>query len=170
MRENGYVFGLKAWFDANKLIPGGKITLRRSKNLGEVIIEAKTKRPAKDWVRTVLVGSDGGLVFSVLRQEVACEYDDRMVVFVPNVTAVDIAFDQMSRSRKPFERVLKDMLRELSKLTPQGHVHAEELYSAINILRRVPPAPMLATLVTNNDFSHVGDLHYRLTEMMLEEE
>jgi hypothetical protein len=170
VREHGYVYGLKAWFDANKLIPGAKITLKKSKKPGEVILDARTKRPTKDWVRTVLAGSDGGLVFSVLRQEVACEYDDRMVIYVPNIAGVDAAFDQMSRSQRSFERLLKDVLRELSKLTPQGHVHAEELYSAVNILRRVPPAPMLATLASSHEFSHVGDLHYRLAEMMIEEE
>jgi methionyl-tRNA synthetase len=43
-------------------------------------------------------------------------------------------------------------MRELSKLTPQGHVHAQELYSALNLVRRCPPAPMLSALVTNPGF------------------
>jgi hypothetical protein len=61
------------------------------------------------------------------------------------------------------------MLKELAKLTPQGHVHAEELYSAVNILRRVPPAPLLALLASTKGFVHVGDLHFRLAENIAEE-
>jgi hypothetical protein len=55
------------------------------------------------------------------------------------------------------------MMRELTKLTPQGHVHAQELYAALNLVRRVPPAPLFA-LLTNKPFSHVGDLHFRIDE------
>jgi hypothetical protein len=56
------------------------------------------------------------------------------------------------------------MIRELSKLTPQGHVHAQELYSAINIVRRVPPAPLFALLADKPEIVHVGDLHFRLSD------
>ena len=56
------------------------------------------------------------------------------------------------------------MMRELTKLTPQGHVHAQELYAAINLVRRVPPAPLLALLVTRPFVQHVGDLHFRLED------
>ena len=56
-------------------------------------------------------------------------------------------------------------MRELTKLNPQGHVHAQELYAAVNILRRVPFAPLMALLASRpGEFVHVGDLHYRLGE------
>jgi len=119
-------------------------------------------------VRTVLAGSDGGLVFAMLKHEVFCEYNERMAVVVPTVDAIDAAFNQ--KTHQTLEKLVREMLQKLAALTPQGHVHAEELYSAVNILRRVPPAPLLATLATSKDFTHVGDLHYRLAEMELEEE
>jgi hypothetical protein len=56
------------------------------------------------------------------------------------------------------------MVREMSKLTPQGHVHAQELYSAINIVRRMPPAPLFSVLATKSEISHVGDLHFKIAE------
>jgi hypothetical protein len=62
------------------------------------------------------------------------------------------------------------MMRELVKLNVQGHVHAQELYSALNILRRCPPGPLLAYLTTKSDYKHVGDLHYRLAEKEAENE
>jgi hypothetical protein len=170
VREHGYVYGLKAWFEKNKLIPGAQITIRRSQYVGEVILEAKTHRPSKDWVRTVLVGSDGGIVFALLRQEVACEYHDRMVSVVPDVLGIDQAISQMAKTRQPLEKIIKNILRELSKLTPQGHVHAEELYSAVNIVRRIPPAPLLSLLASSKEFIHIGDLYFRLAETSEDEE
>jgi hypothetical protein len=164
VREHGYVFGLKTWFEKNKLIPGAQIIIRHSKNPGEVILEAKTRKASKDWVRTVLAGSDGGIVFALLRQEVACEYHDRMVIVVPDVAGIDQAVAQMVKSRQPLPKIVKNVLHELAKLTPQGHVHAEELYSAVNILRRIPPAPLLALLASSKEFSHIGDLYFRLAE------
>ena len=55
-------------------------------------------------------------------------------------------------------------MRELTKVNPQGHVHAQELYAAINLVRRVPPAPLLSLLATQPRFVHVGDLHFKLDE------
>ncbi len=169
VREHGYVSGLKAWFEKNRLIPGAHVTIRRSKTPGEVLIEARTRKASKEWVRTVLAGSDGGIVFALLRQEVACEYHDRMVTVVPDVAGIDLAVSQMAKTRQPLEKIVKSILRELSKLTPQGHVHAEELYSAVNILRRLPPAPLLALLASNREFHHIGDLYFRLAESEDEE-
>jgi len=169
VREYGYIFGLRKWYEKQKLFPGAYIVVRRSKNPGEVILEARSHRPNRDWVRTVLAGSDGGLVFAVLKQEITCEYNERMAIVVPDVATVDAAFAQVTKNRQPLEKLIRDMLRELAKLTPQGHVHAEELYSAVNILRRVPPAPLLALLASTKEFAHVGDLHFRLAENITEE-
>lgn len=169
VREHGYVYGLRNWYEKQKLIPGAYIVIRRTDNPAEVIIEARTRRPTREWVRTVLAGSDGGLVFALLKQEIACEYNERMAIAVPDVKAVDESFAQTSKSSRGLERLLRDMLRELAKLTPQGHVHAEELYSAVNILRRTPPGPLFAQLTLSEDFVHVGDLHFRLNEVSVEE-
>jgi hypothetical protein len=38
------------------------------------------------------------------------------------------------------------------------------LYAAINLVRRVPPAPLLCLLTTQDRFVHVGDLHFKLEE------
>ncbi len=49
----------------------------------------------------------------------------------------------------------------LAPLTPQETVHAKTLYSAVNMLRRMPPGPIFAELVSNPAFQNVGD-HYWL--------
>jgi len=163
VREHGYVYGLREWYKSNELIPGSLVTIRRSENPGEVIIEAKTYRATKDWVRTVIVGTDGGLVFAMLKQSISAEFNDRMAFAVPNVGAVDQLW--LQNNSRPFEKLVADMIREMSKLTPQGHVHAQELYSAVNIVRRVAPGPLFALLSSKPEFVHVGDLHFRLGEL-----
>jgi hypothetical protein len=46
----------------------------------------------------------------------------------------------------------------------QGHVHAQELYSALNIIRRCPPGPLFTYLMGDSKFKHVGDMHFRLAD------
>jgi hypothetical protein len=162
VREHGYVFGLREWYKANDLMPGSLVRIRRGANPGEVIIEAKTYR-TKDWVRTVIVGADGGMVFAMLKQSISAEFNDRMAFAIPSLEAVDQLW--LQDRKRPFEKLVADLIREMSKLTPQGHVHAQELYAALNIVRRVPPAPLFALLASKPEFTHVGDLHFRLNEM-----
>jgi hypothetical protein len=164
VRQHGYVYGLTDWFKRQKLFPGALISIKRSKQPGEVIIDARTHKPTREWVRTVLSGSDGGLVFAVLKQDVGCDYNERMVAIVSDAGMVDLAWEQVARSHQPFEKTVAAMIRELSKLTPQGHVHVEELYSALNILRRTPPAPLMATLAGSKSFKHIGDLYFRMND------
>jgi hypothetical protein len=162
VREHKYVYGLQDWYKANQLMPGSLISIRKGEKPGEVIIEAKTHRSTKDWLRTVIVGADGGVVFAMLKQNVSAEFNDRMAYAIPSFEAVDQIWKQ--EARRPFDQLVVNMIREVSKLTPQGHVHAQELYSAINIIRRVPPAPLFALLASKPEILHVGDLHFRISE------
>lgn len=162
VREHGYVYGLRDWYKSIELIPGSLVSISRGDKPGEVIIEAKTHRSTKDWLRTVIVGADGGVVFAMLKQPVSAEFNDRMVFAIPSFEAVDHIWKQ--EARRPFDQLVVNMIREVSKLTPQGHVHAQELYSAINIVRRVPPAPLFAVLATKPEITPVGDLHFRIGE------
>ena len=67
-------------------------------------------------------------------------------------------------SPRPNRKVIVNTVRELAKLNPQNHVHASELYAAVNVVMRCPPGPMLALLASRPWFIHVGDLHYRLSD------
>lgn len=165
IRQHRYVSGLKEFYQKYNLIPGSLIALRKSKKPGEVIIAPKTHRPIRDWVRTVLAGSDGGIVFAMLKQNVSAEFNERMVIAVPDVAGIDKACEQIAKQRLPLDQLVHDVMKELVKLNVQGHVHALELYSALNVLRRCPPAPLLALLAGQSAYKHVGDLHYRMTEM-----
>lgn len=164
VRPKRYVYGLREWYEKHNLVPGSRIRIKRSKVPGEVMISPDTRRPSKEWVRTVLIGSDGGVVFAMLKQTIYSNFDERMTIAVPDVESVDRLWAQMSKERQPFEKVVVNTVRELAKLNPQGHVHASELYAALNVIRRCPPGPILTLLASRPWFSHVGDLHFRFND------
>jgi hypothetical protein len=164
VRSKRYVFGLREWYESKGLIPGSIIWVRRGKRPGEVIVQSGGRRPSREWIRTLLVGSDGGIVFAMLKQVVAGSYDERMAIAVPDVAAVDDIWKKVHKDRVPFERIVVNTVRELAKLNPQSHVHASELYATVNIMRRCPPGPILALLTSRPWFVHVGDLHFRFDD------
>jgi hypothetical protein len=160
VRQHGYVVGLRKLFQKYGLTPVSK-----GKKLGQVIVTPKTRRPMRDWVRTVLVGSDGRIVFAMLKQNITTDFNERMMIAVPDAAGVDEASSQIAKQRLSFEQLVTDMMRELVKLNVQGHVHAQELYSALNIIRRCPPGPLLTYLASDPKFKHVGDMHFRMADM-----
>jgi hypothetical protein len=164
VRRHGYVAGLREYYQKCGVIPGSLINLRPGEKPGQVFIEARTRRPIRDWVRTVLVGSDGGIVFANLKQNLTTEVNDRMVVAVPDVQGIDAACEQLAKQQEPFDQLVKTIMQELTKLNIQGHIHAQELYSAINIIRRCPLAPLLAHLAGSSIYKHVGDMHFRIVD------
>lgn len=164
VREHRYVYGLREWYEQLNLVPGSIIKVRAGENPGEVMIGTKERRSTREWIRTVLVGSDGGIVFAMLKQIVSADYDERMAIAIPDVEAIDQVWAKMQRDRTPFERVVVNTVRELAKLNPQSHVHASELYAAVNVVRRCPPGPIMALLASRGWFVHVGDFYYRFND------
>jgi len=161
VREHKYVYGLSEFYKENELIPGSLVNIRRGETPGEVVVESKSYRSTKDWLRTAIIGTDGVVVFAMLKQAVSAEFNERMAIAVPSFETVDQAWTQMAK--RPLDQLVIGMIREMSKLTPQGHVHAQELYSAMNIVRRLPPSPLFAILNTKPEIAHVGDLHFKLS-------
>lgn len=164
VRSHGYVYGLKEWYEKRGLMPGSYVKVQRSKKAGEVILSRVARRPGREYVRTVLVGSDGGIVFATLKHNVTTQFDERMAIVVPDVEGVDLAWEKVIKERIPFEKTVVAMFRELAKLNQQGLAHASELYAAVNLVRRCPPGPILSLLNSRPWFVHVGDQHYRYTE------
>lgn len=164
VRNEGYVFGLEPWFQDRELMPGSIVRISPGDKPGEVIIKIDAKRSRRDWVRTVLVGTDGGAVFATLKQIVAAAYDERLAIAIPDMEMLDNAWELRKKEQPPFERTVVDMARELTKLNTQGHVHASELYAAVNLMRRCPPGPIMSLLARRPWFVHVGDLHFRFND------
>ncbi len=164
VRTHHFVYGLRAWYEEQATFPGSWVIVQKGKKPGEMIVRIEKKRSARDWIRTVLVGADGGIVYAMLKQNVATTFDERMAIAIPDIGALDKLWEQGSKTRGPLLNIVRDTMRELAKLTPQGNVHAQELYAAVNVVRRSAPGPIFDLLVTNPAFNHVGDLYYRLNE------
>lgn len=168
VRLERYVFGLREWYLKRGMMPGSIIRLRKTDEPGRLYIKADTHRSAKEWVRTALVGTDGGVVYATLKQAVETAFDDRLMVYMPGDTdALDAAWERRAKNPPDFEHMVLSTLRELAKLNPQAHVHVAELYSALNVLLRCPPGPLMAVLSSRPWFNHVGDLHFRLDESQM---
>ncbi len=164
VRTSHYVYGLREWYEAQGLIAGSLVKVQRGKNPGEVIVKANKKRSTREWLRTAVVSSDGGIVFSMLKHNVSAAVDERMGIVVPDVEALDQIWEQHTKQRVPLAQTVKLVVREMAKLSPQSHVHAQELYAGINILRRCPPGPILAVLLESSWAQHLGNFYFRLVE------
>lgn len=164
VREKRYVYGLEEWYQKHGVMPGSIIRLAKGEKPGQVVVSTDSRRPSREWVRTVLVGSDGGIVYAMLKQVISGPIDERMAIAVPDEEALDEVWQKNQKGQIPFENLVVNTVRELAKLNPQSHVHATELYAAVNIVRRSPPGPILSLLASKPFFVHVGDLHFRLVE------
>lgn len=162
VRPYAYVYGLRDWYQSKGIYPGAMIEIKKGDKPGEVIVNVEKRKSSREWIRTVLVGSDGGIVFAMLKQMVTSAFDERMIVAIPDPEAIDQVWDQTIKKRTPLQQIVQTMMRELSKLNPQGHVHAQEVYSAVNIIRRCPPGPILNILLESSWSDYLGDLYFRL--------
>jgi hypothetical protein len=165
VRSQRYIYGLRDWYLRRGLMPGSLVHVRRGEKPGEVLVSAEAHRSSKEWVRTALVGADGGVVYATLKQQVESSFDERMVIYLPGeLGALESGWQRRAGRTPNLEKIVMETIRELAKLNTQNHVHAVELYSALNLIMRCPPAPLLAMLSSNSNIQHVGHLHFRIAE------
>jgi hypothetical protein len=159
VRPGRYVSGLEAWYAGLEFPVGGQLVVRRGPTLGEVVVQAKKRRPVREWLRTAMASPDGRLAFSMQKKQVSIEFDELTVIAVDNPAAVDEVW--VKSNGLSLERLTADVFRELAKLNPQSAVHAKSLYAGINVARRCPPRPLFAELMRHAYFTHVGDAYWR---------
>jgi hypothetical protein len=164
VRPHGYVYGLQNWYSAQGLMPGSLVHLKRGKAPGEIEIFIDKKRQNREELKTVLINPDSGIEFKLLKQQVNASYNERLAISVLYPDEIDQFWTQGKFSKEPLEQLMIRMVRELAKINPQGFVHAQELYAAINVTRRCPPGLVIYSLLNNASISHVGDLYFRLKE------
>jgi hypothetical protein len=164
VRNDRYVTGLDEWYRRYDVPAGGLIRVRRGEVAGEVVVEVVDRRRRNDWIRTVSIADGTQVGFTMLKQPVGTSYDDRMIVGLLDPVVLDEAWLRGEQRRMPLEKLVAFVFRELAKLNPQSAVHAQALYSGINVIRRVPPAPLFCELLTHAQYVHVGDLYWRLGE------
>jgi hypothetical protein len=168
VRPFHYIGGLSDWYAEQGVVPGSLIHIKKGDQEGEVIIQVGRQRSARDWVRTALVGGDGGIVFAMLKQLVSTDMDERLAIYIPDREVLDKYWTKASSGKYELTKIIIHMMRELVKLNPQGHVHLEELYAAVNLRFRCPPGLILSILMDEPWASHLGDLYFNFDREHLE--
>ncbi|MFO7322260.1 MAG: hypothetical protein DIU68_011050 [Chloroflexota bacterium] len=161
VRRARYVYGLAPFYRKHKLPVGAYVTVRPGDAPDQIVVNFHAYRPRTEWIRLIDV-KNGQLTFENHKRSIGAEYDDLMIVGADDLAAVDALFASTQQSRRTLNAMLRQLISELSRLTPQGTVHAKTLYSAVNILRRCPPGPIFATLANDPDFEHVGNHYWKL--------
>jgi hypothetical protein len=161
VREGRYVFGLSQIYRKHKLPVGAFVTVQREADTDRVIVNFQAHRPRSEYVR-LIVDRNGQYGFEDTKRSIGAEYDDLVILGADDLQFVDSLFQSHQGGRKTLTGILRNLLSELSRNSPQGTVHAKTLYSALNVLRRCPPGPMLATLNHEPDFTYVGNHYWRL--------
>ncbi len=138
VRKKRFIFGLGEWYKTHGLMPGSIVQVQKGENPGEVVVRTELRRPTRDWVRTVLVGSDGGIVFAMLKQPVSTMLDDRMALAIPDIDALDQTWTRPAKDQLSLERVVVNIMRELARLNPQKSCPRQR---ALCRSQRRPPLP-----------------------------
>jgi hypothetical protein len=162
IKEN-YVSGLKKWYRERNVIPGSLIHLSRKEDTAIVEISLIPPHSSKDWVRTALFDPKGRMYFEVRQQSIASEYDDRMCIHVENSPQLDVVWDHYNKPDINFNRILETVFKDISSENPQGIVHFQEIYSAVNMMYRCPPRPLLQALFENNHYEFLDDLYFKMS-------
>ena len=137
---------------------GAYIDLKYGEEEGKIVVSARSIRSRKrEWLRTATV-DDGRLELEVVRVPVTCEYDELVAIAVPEPANIDTL--ALTQEKTSLEALTDQVFDELAGLSLQRAVHAMTLYSVINLIRRVPPGPMLATLAQSTKYISLGDNYW----------
>ncbi|MFO7741998.1 MAG: hypothetical protein R6X31_06770 [Anaerolineae bacterium] len=156
-----YVYGLKEWYRDNNIPVGAYLEIARGARPGEVIIQPRNRRARREWIRVAMVREDS-LSFEMHKEEIPCDYDELMVLATADLDELEKLWKRVQKKRLSLAQAVEDVFPELVKLSPQGNVHAATLYSALNVVMRTPPGPMLEVLVTSDRYAPVGDNYWVL--------
>jgi len=160
VRAQRYVFGLTPIFQKHKLPVGAQIMIRRSPDGAKIIVDYEAYKPRTEWIR-IITPKDGQIGFQDQKRPIGAHYDEMMLLGADDLALVDALFN--SNHRKSVAVLAKNTLAELSRAAPQNPIHGKTIYSAVNVLRRVPPGLLFATMINNPDFEYVGNNYWKLS-------
>ena len=161
VRRERYVCGLGNYYRKYALPVGAYVDVSRDEKAGRILLNLGQYRPRKELVR-LITPSDNQLAFKEARGTIGARYDDQMVLGAEEPRSVDALFEENLKQRRPLLHNINSALRALAPLSPQGAIHLKTLYSAVNVIRRCPPGPLMAALVANPEFEYVGDHYWRV--------
>ena len=159
-QKERFVWGMGPLYKRYDVISGARITISPGSDLSQSIVHVDRRNPIKEWVRTLLV-EDGRFYIELRKRDISVGYVEENMICVEDSSGVKDLCEQLLHNGVTLEKIVERTFRELSKLTPQGNVHAHTLYSAVNVIRRIPPEPILVVLCGDSCYKHVGDAYWR---------
>jgi hypothetical protein len=156
-----YVYGLRDWYRDNNIPVGAYLEVSRDEGPDRIIVRPRNRRTRREWVR-VAMRTEGSLAFEMHKEEIACDYDELTVLATADLEGLEKLWRRVQKQDLSLTQVVEDVFPELVKLSPQGNVHAATLYSAVNVVMRTPPGPLLEVLVTSDRYAPVGDNYWVL--------
>lgn len=163
VRQHQYVFGLSDFYRRHKLPVGVYLTIKRTDDPARLIVDFDAYRPRTEWIRLAAAGTDNQLHVENQKRAIGAAYDELMIVGADDLKAVDDLWMPSGRSGQALPELMRHLMSELSRLSPQRTVHAKTLYSLVNVVKRCPPGPIFAHLVARPEFEHVGGPYWRLS-------
>lgn len=161
VHEHRYVYGLLDYYTKHQLPVGTLLTVRRGPADGEYLVSYVAHRARVEYIPIFAPYTDR-IAFENGRRSIGADYDPLLIVGVDDLKAID-ALSKFYQ-HKNLITIIRAIIQELSKLSPQGTVHFATIYSAVNVLRRCPPGPIFALLQTHAEFEDVGDYYWRIAQ------
>jgi hypothetical protein len=166
VHEEAFVYGLADWYKQYELPVGAYIKLERTRDPRVITVDFEARRLKRLW-GTVATVTNLELTFELRKLPIACEYDAQLTVSEDRPQAIDKIWDEVHARRESLLQTMIGMMPKLAELSPQGTVHAKTIYSAVNVLRRVPPGPVFALLSTEACFVPMGGGYWAFDEALV---
>lgn len=160
VHNHQYVYGLEAFYTKHSLPVGAYVTVEHGAEPGQILIGFHDYKPRTEWIN-ILKPHNDQIQFENTKRVIGAEYNDLAIIGVDDLAGVDAL--TKTYANRGLASILREIIHELSKFSPQGTVHAITLYSAVNVVRRCPPGPIFATLTQSPDFEDVGDYYWKLS-------
>lgn len=160
VHEHQYVYGLEEFYTKHQFPVGGRLTVERGDHPGQIKLSFEGYKARTEWIRMLVPTSDHHIAFENRKRAIGVAYDDLYIFGAEELPELD----QMVKANrnKTMVTILRMIMTELAKLSPQGTVHITTLYSVFNVIRRCPPGPLFAILRANAEFEDVGDYYWKL--------
>ncbi len=165
VHAGGFVYGLEDWFKRHELPVGAFVKLERTRDPRVLTVDYEPRRLKRLWA-TVATVQGMKLSFEMRKLPIACEYDAALTIGEDRPAAIDKLWEEAHARGESLLQSLLRIMPELSKLSPQGTVHAKTIYSAVNLLRRTPPGPVFALLSTEPCFVPMGGGYWAFDEAL----
>ena len=162
--SKNYVCGLKPWYRSNGIIPGSIFNINRTDDPGIIELELVPPRSSKDWILTFNLDDKNHFSFVTNQHKVTTEFDERMAIYVENSPQLDTFWEANNRKESNITRQIEMVFRELAQDNPQGIIHFNEIYAAMNMLRRIPPRLLYSILMKENTIQRIDAMYFKLVD------